>query len=158
MSLCLSCGFCCDGTLFEKVPLGPHEAAEVRAAVGVAKQQASLLQPCAALNGTCCRVYTQRPLACRRYRCLLLEAHETGEVSLEGAQAVVELVRRARLALSTALGVDDAGPVVHQAKARAQTLTEPERAAVERLEHLLRFHFAGHRWRAGLTASQPPPG
>ena len=46
-------------------------------------------QRCAALQGTVCGVYTQRPLACRRYECLLFGALREGEVSLPEALAVV---------------------------------------------------------------------
>jgi len=54
-------------------------------------------QPCAALEGCRCRAYEGRPLACRRYECLLVGALRSGEVSMPEAIAVVararELVR-----------------------------------------------------------------
>lgn len=57
-------------------------------------------QRCAALSGTVCEVYEERPLACRRYECLLFGALREGEVSLPEALKVVEraqeLVVRAR--------------------------------------------------------------
>jgi Fe-S-cluster containining protein len=52
-----------------------------------------LLQPCTALEGTTCRCYPGRPLACRRYRCALLDALDAEEVDLDQAREVVAAVR-----------------------------------------------------------------
>jgi Fe-S-cluster containining protein len=49
-----------------------------------------LAQRCAALEGRCCTVYSERPEACRRYRCHLLTALAEGEVSLEESLEVVD--------------------------------------------------------------------
>jgi hypothetical protein len=50
-------------------------------------------QPCAALEGTACRVYAERPMRCISYRCHLLEAYEGGEVDLAEALGVVALAK-----------------------------------------------------------------
>lgn len=93
--LCRACGLCCDGTLFTRVPLGPQEAVPEGLLGVVTGPQGGrhVPQPCAALHGTECGAYAQRPLACRRYECLLLVALRDGEVSLPEA---LEVVRRAR--------------------------------------------------------------
>jgi len=49
-------------------------------------------QRCAALAGTVCQVYAERPLACRRFECLLFGALREGEVTLPEALEVVERV------------------------------------------------------------------
>ncbi len=87
-ALCQSCGLCCDGSLFTRVPLGvdevvPHDALAV---VTNEKGGRHVPQRCAALSGTVCQVYGQRPLACRRYECLLFGALREGEVSLGEAR------------------------------------------------------------------------
>lgn len=90
-SLCRACGLCCDGTLFTKVPLTATEV--VPAVLGVttnATGARSFPQRCAALEGFDCRVYSERPTACRRYECLLIGALRGGEVSLSEAIAVVK--------------------------------------------------------------------
>lgn len=102
-SLCQACGLCCDGTLFTRVPLAPGEVVP-DAALGVVRTETGarhVPQRCAALAGSVCQVYGERPLACRRYECLLFGALRGGEVSVPEAVAVVrraqELVARARV-------------------------------------------------------------
>ena len=91
MSVCTACGLCCDGSLFGRVPLGADEQVpEVKLAVVTNSLGARHVpQRCAALEGTVCQVYQQRPLACRRYECLLLGALREGEVSQAEALKVI---------------------------------------------------------------------
>lgn len=134
MSLCLSCGFCCDGTLFDRVPMTEPELVSLRVQLAVAPGVSFARQPCAALEGTACQVYEQRPLTCRRYRCLLLEAHEANEVSLEHARIIVDETKALRAALNDAI-------------ATTGTQSDQSRDARARLDGRLRFHFLGHRSR-----------
>lgn len=100
-ALCQACGLCCDGSLFTRVPLGPGEQVP-EAQLGVVTNERGgrhVPQRCAALSGTVCGVYAARPLACRRYECLLFNAHREGEVSLDDATAVV---RKAQALVATA--------------------------------------------------------
>ena len=92
MSLCQACGLCCDGSLFGRVPLGPDEQVPALKLAVVTNAQGGrhVPQRCAALEGTVCQVYEQRPLACRRYECLLFGALREGEVSLPEALTVVQ--------------------------------------------------------------------
>ena len=94
-ALCRACGLCCDGTLFTRVPLAPTEVVpEAALAVRTTEQGGRYVpQRCAALAGTVCGVYAQRPLACRRFECLLFGALRGGEVSLPEA---LEVVTRAK--------------------------------------------------------------
>jgi uncharacterized protein len=85
-SLCLSCGLCCNGSFFRRVPLTPEEAARAGAS--------HLTQPCVLLKDTCCAAYAQRPLACRRFECLLFSALKGKEVTLSGAQQIVEQMKQ----------------------------------------------------------------
>ena len=93
-TLCLACGFCCDGTLFTAVPLTDGDSAQVPHQT---RENGSrfIRQPCAALGSGCqCAVYEQRPLACRRYECLLLVALKANEVALGPALQIVEEAKR----------------------------------------------------------------
>lgn len=100
-ALCQSCGLCCDGSLFTRVPLGVEEQVPeaVLAVVTNEKGGRHVPQRCAALQGTVCQAYAARPLACRRYECLLFGALREGEVSLDEAVAVV---RRAQALVALA--------------------------------------------------------
>lgn len=145
MSLCLSCGFCCDGTLFDRVPLSEGDDVRIRQWLHVAPQDHHGTQPCCALEGTRCRIYDARPRTCRRFRCLLLEAHDAGEVSEREARVIVDQVRQLRAALSTLLGERDDGKAVHLARNARRTLPPAAADALNRLERALAFHFLGQQ-------------
>ena len=96
-SLCLSCGICCDGTLFDTVPLKPADFLPPLEAAGIkiqkGKKEGFFSQPCAAFRQNCCQVYHDRPTNCRKYRCKLLKKYESGEISQADAQ---QRIKRAR--------------------------------------------------------------
>lgn len=108
-ALCTRCALCCDGSLFGQVPLGEGEAdaaRRLRLALVPGRAGAEVLpQPCPALRGRWCAHYDARPRACRTYRCLLLQALDAGELTLDEALATVD---EARSRLAAAPG-DDAG-------------------------------------------------
>lgn len=145
VSLCLACGFCCDGTLFDRVPLVEAEVATLSRALHVTPGEHHARQPCPALEGLACRLYADRPLTCRRFRCLLLEAHEADEVSLAGAVEIVEATRGLRAKVAQALGVADGGMVVEAARAPGAPAEAAD--ALARLDRQLAFHFLGQRSR-----------
>ena len=77
-TLCTRCGLCCDGTLLGDVELtGPAEAARLELLgldVDTDDADTELLSlPCAALCGTRCGIYLQRPQSCRTFECRLLQ-------------------------------------------------------------------------------------
>ncbi len=99
--LCQSCGLCCDGSLFGRVPLDPVEVEDMRRRrLRVLDGDKGFEQPCSALSevtasGTArvCAIYDTRPRACREFACRLFEKHR-----LEGGplEARLAAVRRAR--------------------------------------------------------------
>ena len=90
-SLCLSCGLCCDGTLFAIVPLREEDSATALQARGIALQKKednySFKQPCTAYRQNCCQIYADRPANCQKYRCAVLRNYERGDISRSDAQA-----------------------------------------------------------------------
>jgi len=93
--LCTTCGLCCDGTLFDTVPLTEAEAAAFAPAPGQAGSNRAA-QPCRFLQGTCCGIYNDRFKACRRFRCELLKKLDAGGISLGEASALVVEAKRWR--------------------------------------------------------------
>lgn len=92
--LCTRCGLCCDGTLFDVVRLAPPEIERMtRLGLPVLPrvENPAMPQPCAALDGTRCRIYADRPIRCEQFRCHLLIALAEGEIDLEEARGVVAL-------------------------------------------------------------------
>lgn len=110
-ALCRQCGLCCDGTLFECVPLeAGDDPAALRTAgltVVTGPSESVLQQPCAAHQGTACGVYAERPLGCRRFACRLIDRVSAGEESVDDAVRLIgratALRARLREALVTAM-------------------------------------------------------
>jgi len=74
--LCLSCGFCCDGTLFSHVTLQESEENKKRSNIELELVDGSysFVQPCQALNSVQgCEVYADRPSMCQKFECDLLK-------------------------------------------------------------------------------------
>jgi len=87
--LCLACGLCCNGELFENTVILPHECAALGLAPKVASDVAELPQPCRFHAAGACAIYAQRPDACDRFRCRLLSAVVAGEETLSRALRLV---------------------------------------------------------------------
>ena len=142
MSLCLTCGLCCDGTLFSSVPIDKPEAARLKGRVSFVRGGGSMKQPCRALDGSSCRVYEDRPATCRKFRCLALWQVESGEVSEGDAQAFIAEVftRRRRLAETMRMEHDEQGALkLARVQAKDGSISPETLNALERLTRLLMF-------------------
>jgi len=97
MTLCLACGFCCNGTLHIHTALLPEET-ETAAALGLrvtaVGDRPAFQQPCARFQAGKCTIYEQRPQVCRSYACALLKRLQAGEIALEQALRVVGVARK----------------------------------------------------------------
>lgn len=100
--LCLACGMCCDGTLFDGVQLEPGDDAKRLRELGLPvtfgrgrKPVGRFPQPCAALGADCvCRIYAERPRQCRTFECKLFREVRAGVIEAEAAMKVVGRTRR----------------------------------------------------------------
>jgi Fe-S-cluster containining protein len=100
--LCLSCGMCCDGTLFDGVKLEPGDDAQKLKALGLPvtftrgrKPVARFPQPCVALcKDRVCQVYADRPNQCRTFECKLFKETRDGAVTIETAMKLVKKTQR----------------------------------------------------------------
>ncbi len=105
-SFCQSCALCCDGTLFNRVPLERSELAALRAIefdIMEVLEQAYFYQPCAKLVESSCSVYARRPGNCRGYRCRILRRLEKGELEVEEAHSLVQKARELTSAIDSLL-------------------------------------------------------
>jgi Fe-S-cluster containining protein len=93
-ALCLSCGLCCDGTLFARVRLHAGDALPSLRAGGIKiltrPGGSAFEQPCAALHQRRCTVYAERPSNCRTFRCELLKCYEAGNLSWSEARTRID--------------------------------------------------------------------
>ena len=100
--LCLACGLCCDGTLFDLVKLEKGDDAAKLKALGLPVKIsrgkvpiARFPQPCSALcEDRTCRLYTDRPWQCRVFECGVLKDAKAGRITFATAQRLVQSARR----------------------------------------------------------------
>src|SRR5436190_3387567 len=106
-SLCLSCGLCCDGTIFGRVQLkaddilGPLKSGLIQ--IELKGTKTFFRQPCSAYRESCCQIYEDRPTNCRDYRCELLKKYEAQVVTWEDAQEKIRRARKLREEISATL-------------------------------------------------------
>src|SRR5512138_3249598 len=98
--MCLTCTLCCNGGLFADLRLSAADKARLKGkSVGLKLTRSGKLpQPCQALCGPKCTIYSSRPDYCRRFECLLLKRFKAGEVEAETA---LKTIRKARRLLAT---------------------------------------------------------
>lgn len=95
--LCLSCGLCCDGSIFGRARLRPEEY-EVAGSEGLERidqdGESFFRLGCPCLDKTACQIYGKRPETCRTFRCALLRRLDSGEIELAAAEAITAEARR----------------------------------------------------------------
>ena len=100
-SLCLSCGLCCDGSLFWGVSLEEGEVSP-----SPTDEAGVLRQPCACFDGAC-TIYSARPTECRAFTCHVLDAVTEGSRDRDWALAQIAGMRRILGALDAVLPGDE---------------------------------------------------
>ena len=91
-SLCTKCGLCCNGVLFDWVPVATDEQERLPGlglALDLNEEGARFAQPCPKFEDGLCQIYSSRPGACRRFQCELLQKVVGGIVDLGEAEAIV---------------------------------------------------------------------
>lgn len=114
-SICLSCGLCCDGTMFKRITLALSDRTEVLERAGVVLttkgNRTEMPLRCAALDGTCCTIYADRPVRCGLFTCALHRRHAAGEIDTDEALATIAktraLQRKVHDGLARMFGEDD---------------------------------------------------
>lgn len=95
--LCMACGMCCDGTMFQIVRMQPGDKPAELGRLGMKirchEGEFHMEQPCAALRELCCTIYDKRPTRCRLFDCQQLKRLEAGTISEEEAAAVIAETR-----------------------------------------------------------------
>lgn len=103
--LCLDCGMCCDGTLFECVELEPDERSGFESLVLIrVGEKVAVPLPCAMHRGRRCSIYEQRPVRCKKFTCKLYDGVASGNLSLSSAQGRVAEARRLFAIIEQLLG------------------------------------------------------
>jgi uncharacterized protein len=119
--LCPECALCCNGVLFKDVELQPGDDTKKLESLGLPisepKTRKSQIanrkfpQPCAALDGCRCSIYSDRPARCRQFECALLKSVQAAETEVAVALRVIRTTRqraeRVRALLREAGDVDE---------------------------------------------------
>jgi hypothetical protein len=94
--ICVGCGMCCDGTLYEHAKVSPGEEARMEAAgleLFETGGKTVFREPCP--HSTCgrCAIYETRFRICRTYECALLQRVRAGQCSVAEAQGKIAMAR-----------------------------------------------------------------
>ncbi len=92
-SICVSCGFCCDATLFMHACLNPGERGHLPEKIEensfTEGGEDYFMQPCPYFSGKCTIYIFRRADICSSYRCQLLKDFAAGTLSLHEAMEIV---------------------------------------------------------------------
>jgi Fe-S-cluster containining protein len=106
LNICLSCGFCCDGTVIGFVQLGREELPVLRELMEIedANGKGFFLQPC---NNYCdgCNIYSKRPKQCTNFKCGLLKSLEQKELDFDSAIEMINVVKQKKIAIEKKLAI-----------------------------------------------------
>jgi Fe-S-cluster containining protein len=123
-TLCRACGFCCDGTLFQRALLEPDEVEPAKRRGLKVFEARGFSQPCTRIEAYSCTIYPDRPSVCRSFECRLLARQRTERGPLEPMLANIARVRELRATLDKH-GLDSSEDDV--AEAHAELMERIER-------------------------------
>ncbi len=100
--LCLACGLCCDGTLFDNVRLVRGDNTKQLKQLGLPVEVSRAQKPITFFRQTCaalcadrtCRVYADRPAQCRSFECGVFKDAQGGRITFASALRLVKQARR----------------------------------------------------------------
>ena len=97
-TICVNCGFCCDGTLFEHAHLKPGEKGKLPPKMAAAwfklGEKECFRLPCWYFRGKCSIYKGNKARVCDDFRCKLLVSFSERRIGLEDA---LQIVRNARM-------------------------------------------------------------
>jgi Fe-S-cluster containining protein len=142
--LCLSCGLCCNGALFEVVRLQPTDSVKDLSDLGFQlkrkKREPYFPQPCAMLDGCTCTVYAARPQRCRRFECR--QINDLTQGSTTEAEAAERITQAKDLVQLVEAQLDPSTPLLSLAeRCRQAPANGPHVEAKAELDAFLAEHF-----------------
>lgn len=147
--LCLSCGMCCDNTMFGRVVVDEDEARTIRRlgieVIEYDDGELSFNQPCPRLCDKMCQVYKQRPWTCESYVCETIKDLRKGTIDAAEAQDRIDTVLDAKAALARQAGDVDLFEY-RNTVTDALEEGEPASAIPECTPELVRLETLLNRW------------
>lgn len=91
--ICVNCGLCCDGTLFNYAELQPGERGilpeKIEQKYSKVGEADCFLLPCQYFDGKCTIYEQKRAVVCSAFRCQLLKNFSKGQISKDNANKMV---------------------------------------------------------------------
>jgi uncharacterized protein len=100
-SICISCGMCCDGTLFSRAKIWNDEDEQLAKSLDLdvfthTDEVKYFKLPCHHFK-SCCTIYDQpRPITCSKFFCVPLKKCNAGELTFEKANEIINLTVKLR--------------------------------------------------------------
>lgn len=98
--LCMSCGLCCDGTLFPYGFIRDEADRKVAEDLGLPvteiREKLLFKLPCTCFSGSCTAYDKPRPYTCSAFFCPPIKKYRSGEQAFEDAEQQVRLFREHR--------------------------------------------------------------
>lgn len=96
--ICISCGFCCDRTLFDVAKLGEEEVLrdkfiDIETRVNDVR---FFKLPCPYFDKKCTIYHEKKPDICSKFKCMLLRNAIKGEITKENAMRAIDNARTLR--------------------------------------------------------------
>lgn len=91
-NICIHCGLCCDGTLFNHAKIKENESIETNYSFEIIlDEKRAFRQPCPHYKDNVCNIYTERPyIVCESFQCKLLRALRTEKISFIDAMKIID--------------------------------------------------------------------
>ena len=111
--LCLSCGLCCNGAMFEEITFGTGlENLEPARALGFKPEKKDGSQfvedhPCQAHREGKCTIYANRFQNCKEFKCKLLKNYKKGVLDFELASSQIHKTKELYELLKQELGCEE---------------------------------------------------
>jgi len=108
LNICLSCGFCCDGTLIGYVQLDSEELPVLKELMEIedTNNKGFFLQPCKSYCDGC-NIYSQRPKQCDNFNCGFLKSFQQKELGFDSAIEIINVVKQKKIAIEKKLRILD---------------------------------------------------
>jgi uncharacterized protein len=105
LNICLSCGLCCDGTLIGFVQLESEELSVVRELMVIEEvdENGFFYLPCKNLGCNGCKIYSQRPKQCGKFKCRVLKSIEKKELDFDSAVEIINVIQQKKIAIEKQL-------------------------------------------------------
>jgi hypothetical protein len=135
ITLCLACGFCCNGVLHTYTRVAANEVPALQR-LGTPiypipdgtnhRDEFAFDQPCPHWQGNCCAIYAQRPKSCRGYECLLYKKLAAGLISPAGSLARLQKTQQLLAQLLQPATVSDQARLNARLRASLRRHFEPD--------------------------------